>query len=147
MPITQRKGKWFWGGQGPFDSQEKAEEVAQAAHASGYVSKSVTDNICSTFDNGILTSTSIIPNGHAFKYAMKEYNFRSKLNLSIHINLVEGKPLSPSEEVSQIIGPNGEFNQSFHGLWLKYFFSKKSMRTRVFASRLVVQRKAGMLKK
>jgi len=36
MPITQRKGKWFWGGQGPFDSQEKAEEVAQAAHASGY---------------------------------------------------------------------------------------------------------------
>ena len=36
MPITQRKGKWFWGGQGPFDSKEKAEEVAQAAHASGY---------------------------------------------------------------------------------------------------------------
>ena len=36
MPITQRKGKWFWGSQGPFDSKEKAEEVAQAAHASGY---------------------------------------------------------------------------------------------------------------
>ena len=95
-------------------------------HADDFgVSKSVTDNICSTFDNGILTSTSIIPNGHAFRYAMKEYNFRSKLNLSIHINLVEGKPLSPSDDVSLIIGPNGEFNQSFLGLWLKYLFSKK----------------------
>ena len=36
MPITQRKGKWFWGSQGPFDSKAKATEVAQAAHASGY---------------------------------------------------------------------------------------------------------------
>ena len=36
MPITQKDDKWYWGTQGPFDSKSKAQEVAQAAHASGY---------------------------------------------------------------------------------------------------------------
>ena len=36
MPITRRDGKYYWGSKGPFDSRKKAEEVAQAAHASGY---------------------------------------------------------------------------------------------------------------
>ena len=36
MPITKRKDGWYWGGQGPFGSRKKAEEIAQAAHASGY---------------------------------------------------------------------------------------------------------------
>ena len=36
MPITRRNGKYYWGRQGPFDTQAKAEEVAQAAYASGY---------------------------------------------------------------------------------------------------------------
>lgn len=36
MPITKRDSGWYWGSQGPFDSRKKAQEVAQAAHASGY---------------------------------------------------------------------------------------------------------------
>ena len=36
MPITRRDGKYYWGSKGPFDSRKKAEEVAQAAYASGY---------------------------------------------------------------------------------------------------------------
>jgi len=36
MPITQRKGKWFWGDKGPYNSRNKAEEVQRAAYASGY---------------------------------------------------------------------------------------------------------------
>jgi|TARA_R100000808_G_scaffold9429_1_gene25913 hypothetical protein len=40
MPITQKDDKWYWGGQGPFNTKTKATEVAQAAYASGY-SKSV----------------------------------------------------------------------------------------------------------
>ena len=41
MPITRKNGKYYWGSKGPFDTQAKAEEVAQAAYASGYDSKSV----------------------------------------------------------------------------------------------------------
>ena len=36
MPITKRNGKYYWGDKGPFESRKKAEEVQQAAHASGY---------------------------------------------------------------------------------------------------------------
>jgi len=39
MPIRQRDNKWYWGSKGPFPSRKKAEKVAQAAHASGYISK------------------------------------------------------------------------------------------------------------
>jgi len=36
MPITRRGGKYYWGNKGPFASRKKAEDVARAAHASGY---------------------------------------------------------------------------------------------------------------
>ena len=36
MPISKRDGKYHWGSKGPFDTRKKAEEVSQAAHASGY---------------------------------------------------------------------------------------------------------------
>ena len=36
MPITRRGGKYYWGSKGPFASRKKAEDVARAAHASGY---------------------------------------------------------------------------------------------------------------
>ena len=39
MPIRLRNNKWYWGSKGPFDSRKKAEKVAQAVHASGYVAK------------------------------------------------------------------------------------------------------------
>ena len=39
MPVRQRDNKWYWGSKGPFDSRKKAEKVAQAAHASGYMVK------------------------------------------------------------------------------------------------------------
>ncbi|WP_370621630.1 DUF2213 domain-containing protein [Citrobacter portucalensis] len=36
MPVHQKDGKWYWGGRGPFDTKEKAEEVERAAYANGY---------------------------------------------------------------------------------------------------------------
>lgn len=40
MPVHQKDGKWYWGGKGPFESKEKAEEVEQAAYANGYAGDS-----------------------------------------------------------------------------------------------------------
>ena len=37
MPIRKdSKDNWWWGNRGPFDTKKKAQEVARAAHASGY---------------------------------------------------------------------------------------------------------------
>ena len=39
MPITERKNGYYWGSKGPFKTKKKAQQVAQAAYASGYVKK------------------------------------------------------------------------------------------------------------
>lgn len=36
MPVHKKNGKWWWGGRGPFNTKEKAEEVERAAYANGY---------------------------------------------------------------------------------------------------------------
>ena len=43
MPITKRKDGYYWGSRGPFKTKKKAQQVAQAAYASGYVKKSWQD--------------------------------------------------------------------------------------------------------
>lgn len=40
MPVHQKDGSWYWGGRGPFDTKEKAEEVERAAYANGYAQDS-----------------------------------------------------------------------------------------------------------
>jgi len=36
MPIRHTSAGWYWGSRGPFDSREKAVEVARAAYSHGY---------------------------------------------------------------------------------------------------------------
>jgi len=36
MPIKKTNKGWYWGSKGPFNSKKKAQQVAQAAYASGY---------------------------------------------------------------------------------------------------------------
>ena len=40
MPLVKKQSGWYWGSQGPFDTKDKALQVARAAHASGYKSQS-----------------------------------------------------------------------------------------------------------
>jgi len=49
MPIKKRKDGWYWGSRGPYKTRKKAEEVAAAAYASGYVKKSWVDILKATF--------------------------------------------------------------------------------------------------
>ena len=113
-------------------NSNKQKKINLKIHADDFgVSKGVTDNICSTFDHGILTSTSIIPNGSAFEYAINKYKDRKKLNLSIHINLVEGKPLTNPAELHFIVSNKGEFNKSFASLWLMYLLASPQKKSQI----------------
>lgn len=49
MPAHLKEGKWYWGGQGPFDTKEQAEAVGRAAFANGYESARTVDR------NGFVT--------------------------------------------------------------------------------------------
>ena len=52
MPIRRQGDKWYWGSKGPFDSRKKAEQVAQAAHSSGYEEQKMVNSPVGATDEG-----------------------------------------------------------------------------------------------
>lgn len=74
-------------------------------------------------ENGVLNKISIIPNGEIT-------DFKNRLagrgaQFSLHINLVEGCPLSGSDDVGLLVSEKGYFKYSFIGLLLLSLSSKR----------------------
>jgi hypothetical protein len=60
MPISKKSDGWYWGGKGPFASKQKAIQVGQAAHASGYKEESLMNNqLIGTFVSTLLHSATL----------------------------------------------------------------------------------------
>ena len=87
------------------------------------ISRTGTEKILEACDAKIISSVSIMPNGPAFGYAVQELKKRPDLRLSIHLNFLEGNPVSAAGEVDRIVDKNGRFYHSFQGLWVKYGLS------------------------
>lgn len=59
MPIVKKQNGWYWGSKGPFASKQKAIQVGQAAHASGFKEESMSKNIIGEFVGTLLHSATI----------------------------------------------------------------------------------------
>jgi hypothetical protein len=60
MPISKKTDGWYWGGKGPFASKQKAIQVGQAAHASGFKEEAIMDNqLIGTFVSTLLHSATL----------------------------------------------------------------------------------------
>jgi predicted glycoside hydrolase/deacetylase ChbG (UPF0249 family) len=92
------------------------------------LTRNITDRILECHDNGCLTSVSIIPNGMAFDYAIKEYKKRKNLDIGIHLNLTEGKAISPAEDVYLLVNKSGFFRHSFLSLYFASVFSNAGIK-------------------
>ena len=73
--------------------------------------------------DGALNKVSVLPNGEIG-------NFKTNLAgkgalLSLHLNLIEGYPLSPPSEVKLLINKSGSFRHSFVGLLLLSLSNKR----------------------
>ena len=78
------------------------------------ISEGTNSRIENCLENGILNKISVLPNG-------KVSDFKKRLSdkdaiLSLHINLVEGRPLSNPKDVDLLISESGYFKYSFIGL-------------------------------
>lgn len=71
---------------------------------------------------GTLNKVSVLPNGQISEYKKL---LSSGAEISLHINLVEGRPLSNPKDVDLIINDSGCFKYSFGGLFLLSFFAKR----------------------
>ena len=89
------------------------------------ISKECNRRIEDCFKNGALNKVSILPNGEISDFR-NELSGEGKV-LSLHINLVEGKPLSNPDDIDLLVTENGCFKYSFVGLFLKSLSPKRRM--------------------
>lgn len=83
------------------------------------ISKEYNRCIEECLKNGILNKVSVLPNGDIDGFVQKLSG--KDVLLTLHLNLVEGHPLSPLDEIGLLVDENGCFKHSFVGLFLKSF--------------------------
>ena len=79
----------------------------------------VNRGIVEAHRNGIVTSASLLANGDAFESAVKLALATPAMGVGAHLNLSDGKPVSPVESVSSIVNEDGEFAGGPESMLLK----------------------------
>lgn len=74
-------------------------------------------------ENGVLNKVSVLPNGEITDFT-KRLSGRNA-TLSLHINLVEGCPLSNPKDIDLLVADNGYFKYSFIGLFFLSLLPKR----------------------
>jgi len=69
----------------------------------------VNRGIADAHRNGIVTSATLLANGAAFASAVELAKATPSLGVGVHLNLSDGRPVSPPERVPSIVNARGEF--------------------------------------
>lgn len=85
-------------------------------------SLAVNRNIMKAVKTGALNKVSIMVNGNAFEEACVILR-ETELEHTLHLNLCEGKPVSPASEVPHLVDSTGYFETSYIKAWLYSQFS------------------------
>ena len=94
-------------------------------------SAGITDNMLKCLGAGIVTSVSLPANGYGYDYAVDILKNRKDLRVSIHLDLVEWKPVSSAEDIPLLVDKNGFFSNSFFSLWFRYLVGTNEKRKRM----------------
>ncbi|MBQ5590411.1 MAG: ChbG/HpnK family deacetylase, partial [Clostridia bacterium] len=89
------------------------------------ISRSSNTRIEECLKKGVLNKISVLPNGD-----LSDFNERllsENIKLSLHLNLVEGCPLSKKEDVSLLVTDKGFFKYSFIGLFFLSIFGNRNL--------------------
>jgi len=82
------------------------------------LTRNINEGIIECLDNNAINSVSIIVNGLAFEQAINYLKIKNIKKISIHLNLIESKPLSRIDKVSLISSKKGYLNLSFFKILL-----------------------------
>jgi chitin disaccharide deacetylase len=73
------------------------------------LSHGITDGILLSHREGIVTSASLMVNQPATAYAVACLRDAPNLDVGIHLNLCQGKPVLEARSIPSLVGENGEF--------------------------------------
>jgi chitin disaccharide deacetylase len=83
------------------------------------LAESVNRGIIVAHRDGILTSTSLLANGSAFDQAIALSRQFPQLSVGVHLNISEGRPVSPAAGIPSLLNERGELHLSPFRLWTK----------------------------
>jgi predicted glycoside hydrolase/deacetylase ChbG (UPF0249 family) len=95
------------------------------------LSEGITTNILDAVDHGAVSSVSIIANGTGFEHAIREYRKRRGLSLTVHLNLMEGRPIFPTDQLPDLVDERGAFRHSFQSLYLLHLRADRARRAKL----------------
>lgn len=72
----------------------------------------INEGIVQAHREGILTSTTLMANAPAFDDAVRRAKENPLLGVGVHLVLIDGRPVSPPEEVPSLVDDNGRLPQS-----------------------------------
>lgn len=93
-------------------------------------------------DHGVLNSVAIMPNSPAFAdccQMLAPYVADGRIQISVHLNLVEGKALSHPEEIPTLVDEQGYFYHSFEQLFLLSLSPKRGKLKKEIKQELLLQ--------
>jgi hopanoid biosynthesis associated protein HpnK len=82
------------------------------------LTESVNRGITVAHRDGILTSTSLLANGSAFAEAVSLSEGFPQLSVGVHLNLSEGKPVSPAARIQSLVNAQGQLHFNPVQLWM-----------------------------
>src|SRR5258707_5165439 len=88
----------------------------------------VNRGIAEAHRNGIVTSASLLANGRAFEAGVQMAGESPRLGVGVHLNLSDGKPVAPAEEVKSLLDENGDFSGGPEALLFR--LTAKSLETK-----------------
>ncbi len=95
------------------------------------ISKESNNRIENCIKNGVLNKVSVLPNGEISDF--KQHLLGDNVKLSLHLNLIEGHPLSDPNEINLLVSDDGSFKYSFIGLFfLSLFGKRKELKTQLY---------------
>jgi chitin disaccharide deacetylase len=79
----------------------------------------VNRGIVEAHRKGLVTSTSLLANGWAFAAALGISRSNPELGIGVHLNLSDGPPSAPANEVKGLLGKSGELQDAADSLLMK----------------------------
>ena len=82
--------------------------------------RAVNEGVASAFDNGVVTSASLLPTGDRFEQAVELARARPKLDLGIHLALTQTRSILPTAQVRSLVDARGRFAPTWLAFLSRY---------------------------
>lgn len=86
------------------------------------LARPVNEAVVRAHAEGVLTSASLMTGGEFFGDAVERARNCPTLRVGLHLTLVEGRPVSPPEQVPDLVDSNGEFSTRLARAGFRFFF-------------------------